>query len=181
MPYRPSIMKTEPWYLNWLLPALLAALIIPTIFIFPDPICDSIMIDHAFSCPPKAVWVWFAVVGHLDTILYTLVRDRVWRIIDGGDSRTPIWLLDSFFFLNIMILPMAATLQAVGGFPGISVLPKGYKVRYIIVFILNIVTCWNNCVGIVSTTDAMKRCTKAQDQERDTGGVAREMQEDISV
>ncbi|KIJ29004.1 hypothetical protein M422DRAFT_269697 [Sphaerobolus stellatus SS14] len=45
MPYRPSTMKTDPWYLNWLLPALLAALIIPTIFVFPDPICDSNMLD----------------------------------------------------------------------------------------------------------------------------------------
>ncbi|KIJ33463.1 hypothetical protein M422DRAFT_264568 [Sphaerobolus stellatus SS14] len=155
MPYRPSTMKTDPWYLNWLLPALLAALIIPTIFVFPDPICDSNMLDYIFSCPPKAVWVWFAVVGHLDAILYTLVRDRVWRIIDGGDSRTPIRLLDSFFFFNGIILTVAATLQAVGGFPDISVLPKGYNIRYIIVFILNIVAWWNNCVGLKSTTDAM--------------------------
>ncbi|KIJ23496.1 hypothetical protein M422DRAFT_275904 [Sphaerobolus stellatus SS14] len=181
MPHRSSTMNTDPWYLNWLLPALLAALIIPTLFVFPEPICVSNMLDYVFSCPPKAVWVWFAVVGHLNALLYSLVRDGIWRIIDRGDPQTPIWLLDLFFFLNLMILADAAILQAVGGFPDISVLPKEYKVRYIIVFILNIVACWNNCVGYMSTTDAMKRSTKAQDQKRDTGGVAREMQEDIRV
>ncbi|KIJ33349.1 hypothetical protein M422DRAFT_264748 [Sphaerobolus stellatus SS14] len=189
-----NAIPRPPLHLNSLLPALLAALILPTLFVHPDPICDSNMIKcefdtcydkrhnsdwipDAFSCPPKAIWVWLAVGGHLDALLFSLVRGRILRRIDCGNRPLIIWLLEMFFVFNLILLDIAASLQAVWGFPGLYVLPKVYKVRYIVMFILNVAGLWDNWVNLGSATDARELCRKAEDQERDKEGMAKEMQE----
>ncbi|KIJ52162.1 hypothetical protein M422DRAFT_243760 [Sphaerobolus stellatus SS14] len=86
-----------------------------------------------------------------------------------GNQQGSVWLLEPFLFLNSS-LPISAFIPQ-AEFPDLSHLPKLYKERYIVMFVLNAVACVDILADLLVVV--CLKWQKARDQETKTGDMVK--------
>ncbi|KIJ52081.1 hypothetical protein M422DRAFT_243668 [Sphaerobolus stellatus SS14] len=142
----------------------------------PPKCCDltdriSSARSWTFSCSLKAIWVWDCSSCSSELYIVFNFRERVRRRLALGNQKGPVWLLEPFLFLNSFLIS-AFISQA--GLSDLSLLPKLYKERYIVMFILNAVACVDIPADLLVVV--CLKWQKARDQEKKTGDMAKEVE-----